>query len=178
MKEEAPVEEEESEEEAPAEEVKGGQRRSSSRRSERRSSKEEAPAEEVKEEAKEEAPAEEVKEEAKEEAPAEEVKEEAPKKEAKEEAPAEEAPARRRGRRQKFLKRTFSFIMRSSDRNILLRKIGKPHGVKGFLYIHYYGEDPNNLCDYENLFLLDRTRLIVEKLILKKDRVILKFIEH
>tara|TARA_B100001029_G_scaffold139726_1_gene119023 strand:+ start:821 stop:1339 length:519 start_codon:yes stop_codon:yes gene_type:complete len=66
--------------------------------------------------------------------------------------------------------------MRSSDRNILLGKLGKPHGVKGFLYIHYYGEDPNNLYDYENLFLLDRTRLIVEKLILKKDRVILKFI--
>jgi len=33
-----------------------------------------------------------------------------------------------------------------------------------------------NLYEYENLFLLDRTRLIVEKLILKKDRVILKFI--
>ena len=65
--------------------------------------------------------------------------------------------------------------MRSSDRKLLLGKLGKPHGVKGFLYIHYYGEDVNNLYDYEDLFLQDKTSLIVEKLLLKNDRVVLKF---
>ena len=65
--------------------------------------------------------------------------------------------------------------MRSSDRNILLGKLGKPHGVKGFLYIHYYGEDAKNLSDYEGLFLDDGTSVKVEKLLLQKDRVILKF---
>ena len=65
--------------------------------------------------------------------------------------------------------------MRSSDRKILLGKLGKPHGVKGFLYIHYYGEDANKLPDYEGLFLEDGQAVKVEKLLLQKDRVILKF---
>ena len=67
--------------------------------------------------------------------------------------------------------------MRSSDRKILLGKLGKPHGVKGFLYIHYYGEDANKLPDYEGLFLEDGQAVKVEKLLLQKDRVILKFHE-
>ena len=67
--------------------------------------------------------------------------------------------------------------MRSSDRKILLGKLGKPHGVKGFLYIHYYGEDPNKLYDYEGLLLDDGTSVKVDKLLLQKDRVILKFLE-
>ena len=67
--------------------------------------------------------------------------------------------------------------MRSSDRNILLGKLGKPHGVKGFLYIHYYGEDANKLPGYKGLFLEDGQAVKVEKLLLQKDRVILKFHE-
>ena len=67
--------------------------------------------------------------------------------------------------------------MRSSDRKILLGKLGKPHGVKGFVYIHYYGEDPNTLYDYEGLLLDDGTLVKVDKLLLQKDRVILKFLE-
>ena len=67
--------------------------------------------------------------------------------------------------------------MRSSDRKILLGKLGKPHGVKGFLYIHYYGEDPNKLYDYEGLLLDDGSLVKVDKLLLQKDRVILKFLE-
>ncbi len=55
--------------------------------------------------------------------------------------------------------------MRSSDRKILLGKLGKPHGVKGFLYIHYYGEDPNALYDYEGLLLEDGTSVKVDKLL-------------
>ena len=31
--------------------------------------------------------------------------------------------------------------MRSNDRKILIGKLGKPHGVKGYLYLHYYGDD-------------------------------------
>ena len=67
--------------------------------------------------------------------------------------------------------------MRSSDRNILLGKLGKPHGVKGFLYIHYYGDNAKNLSDYQGLFLDDGTSVKVEKLLLQKDRVIIKFYE-
>jgi len=67
--------------------------------------------------------------------------------------------------------------MRSSDRKILLGKLGKPHGVKGFLYIHYYGKDANKLTNYEGLFLEDGKTVKVEKLLLQKDRVILKFHE-
>ena len=67
--------------------------------------------------------------------------------------------------------------MRSSDRKVLLGKLGKPHGVKGFLYIHFYGKDVHNLSDYEGLFFEDGTTVKVEKLFLKKNRVILKFYE-
>ena len=67
--------------------------------------------------------------------------------------------------------------MRSSDRKILLGKLGKPHGVKGFLFIHYYGKDANNLTDYTGLVLDNETSVQVEKLLIQKDRVILKFYE-
>jgi 16S rRNA processing protein RimM len=67
--------------------------------------------------------------------------------------------------------------MRSSDRKILLGKLGKPHGVKGFLFIHYYGKDANNLTDYAGLVLDNETSVQVEKLLIQKDRVILKFYE-
>ena len=45
--------------------------------------------------------------------------------------------------------------MRSIDRKIFLGKIGKPHGLKGFVYFRYYGSDPKALLHYKNLIIDD-----------------------
>jgi len=68
--------------------------------------------------------------------------------------------------------------MRSNDRKILLGKLGKPHGVKGFLYFHYYGEDKSALQIYSAMHLEDKESLHLEKTFEKSDRLIVKFKGH
>ena len=65
--------------------------------------------------------------------------------------------------------------MRSHDRMILLGKLGKPHGVKGYLYFHYYGDDVNNLDSYDSFQTEDGLNLKLEKKFEKSDRLIIKF---
>ena len=64
--------------------------------------------------------------------------------------------------------------MRSPDRKISLGRLGKPHGIKGFLYIHFFGKDPRMLTKYEDLEHEDGTPMIIDELLIKKDRVIIK----
>ena len=65
--------------------------------------------------------------------------------------------------------------MRSHDRMILLGKLGKPHGVKGYLYFHYYGDDVTNLDSYDSFQTEDGLNLKLEKKFEKSDRLIIKF---
>ena len=65
--------------------------------------------------------------------------------------------------------------MRSDDRKILLGKLGKPHGVKGFLYFHYYGESLKLLLSYEFLYLEDSSQIKLERFFEKSNRLIVKF---
>ena len=58
---------------------------------------------------------------------------------------------------------------------ILLGKLGKPHGVKGYLYFHYYGDDVNNLDSYDSFQTEDGLNLKLEKKFEKSDRLIIKF---
>ena len=67
--------------------------------------------------------------------------------------------------------------MRSNDRKILIGKLGKPHGVKGYLYLHYYGDDPLVLDSYESLSLKNSESLSIAKMFTKGDRLIIKFNE-
>ena len=67
--------------------------------------------------------------------------------------------------------------MRSNDRKILIGKLGKPHGVKGYLYLHYYGDDLSVLDSYESLSLKDSKPLSIEKMFTKGERLIIKFNE-
>ena len=67
--------------------------------------------------------------------------------------------------------------MRSNDRKILIGKLGKPHGVKGYLYLHYYGDDLSVLDSYESLSLKNSEFLSIEKMFTKGDRLIIKFNE-
>ena len=64
--------------------------------------------------------------------------------------------------------------MRSKDRKILIGKLGKPHGVKGFCYFHYYGSDTSVFKGYENLIIEESESYKTEKLIEKQDRLIIK----
>ena len=66
--------------------------------------------------------------------------------------------------------------MRSKDRKILIGKLGKPHGVKGFVYFHYYGKDISNLMSYKDLYINNLTTTKLEKMFEKKDRLIIKLL--
>jgi 16S rRNA processing protein RimM len=61
--------------------------------------------------------------------------------------------------------------MSSTDRKIILGKLGKPHGLKGFLYLHYYGENPSSLLDYIEVFIDESSIGRIDKVINLKNRV-------
>ena len=64
--------------------------------------------------------------------------------------------------------------MRSKDRKILIGKLGKPHGIKGFVYFHYYGKDLSTLKGYKDLYIDDFPSARLEKMFEKRDRLIIK----
>jgi len=63
--------------------------------------------------------------------------------------------------------------MRSSDRKIILGKLGKPHGLKGFLYIKYFGDDPKSLLNYSEIYSQETSLGIVDKIDNLKNRTII-----
>ena len=64
--------------------------------------------------------------------------------------------------------------MRSKDRKILIGKLGKPHGIKGFVYFLYYGKDLSTLKGYKDLYIDDFPSARLEKMFEKRDRLIIK----
>ena len=67
--------------------------------------------------------------------------------------------------------------MRSKDRKVLIGKLGKPHGIKGYIYFHYYGEDLSVLKGYETLFIDEVDTFKLETMFAKSNRLIIKFKE-
>tara|TARA_Y100001970_G_C14249513_1_gene870765 strand:+ start:92 stop:616 length:525 start_codon:yes stop_codon:yes gene_type:complete len=65
---------------------------------------------------------------------------------------------------------------RSKDRKILIGKLGKPHGLRGSCFVHYYGEDPLSLKQYKKVFLNTGETLEVDKVSYVKDRSIVNFV--
>ena len=63
------------------------------------------------------------------------------------------------------------------SRKILIGKLGKPHGIKGYIYFHYYGEEISNLKHYKDLYLEDSSSMELEKMFRKSDRLIIKLKE-
>jgi ribosomal 30S subunit maturation factor RimM len=59
--------------------------------------------------------------------------------------------------------------MRSEGRKILIGKLGKPHGIKGYIYFHYYGKDLSTLLNYEELILEQEKSYKLEKTFEKSD---------
>tara|TARA_B110000014_G_C20126566_1_gene600786 strand:- start:10025 stop:10558 length:534 start_codon:yes stop_codon:yes gene_type:complete len=69
---------------------------------------------------------------------------------------------------------------RSQDRNIQLAKVGKPHGIKGWSFVHYYGDDVSNFSKYKNLFTLDKKKekpILIKQFKTIKDKLIVQFDE-
>jgi len=64
--------------------------------------------------------------------------------------------------------------MRSKVRKILIGKLGKPHGIRGYIYFHYYAKDLSNLLNYEELILEQEKSYKLEKTFEKSDRLIIK----
>lgn len=63
------------------------------------------------------------------------------------------------------------------SRKILIGKLGKPHGIKGYIYFHYYGEEISNLKNYKDLYLEGSSSMELEKMFKKSDRLIIKLKE-
>ena len=64
--------------------------------------------------------------------------------------------------------------MRSEDRKVLIGKLGKPHGIKGYIYFHYYGKDLYTLLNYEELIVEQEKSFKLENTLEKSDRLIVK----
>ena len=67
--------------------------------------------------------------------------------------------------------------MRSKDRKVLIGKLGKPHGIKGYIYFHYYGKEISLLTNYDNFLDSDANTFKLEKMFEKSNRLIIKFEE-
>ena len=63
--------------------------------------------------------------------------------------------------------------MRSEDRKVLIGKLGKPHGIKGYIYFHYYGKDLSTLLNYEELIVEQEKSFKLENTFKKSDRLII-----
>ena len=64
--------------------------------------------------------------------------------------------------------------MRSEDRKVLIGKLGKPHGIKGYIYFHYYGKYISTLLNYEELIVEQEKSFKLEDTFKKSDRLIIK----
>ena len=64
--------------------------------------------------------------------------------------------------------------MRSGDRKVLIGKLGKPHGIKGYIYFHYYGKDLSTLLNYEELIVEQEKSFKLENTFKKSNRLIIK----
>ena len=67
---------------------------------------------------------------------------------------------------------------RSPDRKVLLGTLGKPFGIKGFIYLHYHSGDLESLKEFNRLLLdEDLTLLKIKEVKIHNERVIILFNE-
>ena len=65
--------------------------------------------------------------------------------------------------------------MRSKGRKILIGKLGKPHGVRGYIYFHYYGKDLSILKEYKGFYVGENYTFKLKKFFEKANRLIIQF---
>ena len=68
---------------------------------------------------------------------------------------------------------------RSEDRKIPLGVFGKPYGIKGYIYLRYYGDNQENIKAFNGLYIDEYLSLEIEDVLItnKKLSIILKGIE-
>ena len=55
---------------------------------------------------------------------------------------------------------------RSKDRRISLGILGKPFGVKGYIFLRYYGDNQENIKDFDVLYIDEWHSLEIEDCLL------------
>ena len=65
-------------------------------------------------------------------------------------------------------------ISRSKDRKIPLGVFGKPFGLKGFIFLRYYGGNPENIKEFKDLFVKESTSIEVEEVLIRKGKLTIK----
>jgi len=65
-------------------------------------------------------------------------------------------------------------ISRSKDRKIPLGIFGKPFGIKGYIFLRYYGDSPENIKEFTDLFVKERIYIEVEEVFIRKGKLTIK----
>ena len=63
---------------------------------------------------------------------------------------------------------------RSKDRKIPLGIFGKPFGVKGHVFLKYYGDNQKNIKDFNNLYIDDGDCLEIEEILIRNKKLSIK----
>tara|TARA_B100001123_G_scaffold410763_1_gene506234 strand:+ start:91 stop:615 length:525 start_codon:yes stop_codon:yes gene_type:complete len=65
-------------------------------------------------------------------------------------------------------------ISRSKGRKITLGTFGKPHGVKGFIFLKYYGDDHKNIKTFSELNVGQEKNIKIEDLLITGKKLVVK----
>jgi len=63
---------------------------------------------------------------------------------------------------------------RSEDRRIPLGILGKPFGVKGYIFLRYYGDNQENIKDFDGLYIDELHSLEIEDVLINNKKLSIK----
>ena len=63
---------------------------------------------------------------------------------------------------------------RSEDRRIPLGILGKPFGVKGYIFLRYYGDNQENIKDFDELYIDEWHSLEIEDVLISNKKLSIK----
>jgi len=63
---------------------------------------------------------------------------------------------------------------RSEDRKIPLGILGKPFGVKGYIFLRYYGDNQENIKDFDELYIDEWHSLEIEDVLISNKKLSIK----
>lgn len=63
---------------------------------------------------------------------------------------------------------------RSDDRKIPLGIFGKPYGIKGYIYLKYYGDNQENIKRFDGLYIEKHLNLEIEDVLIRNNKLSVK----
>tara|TARA_B100000029_G_scaffold237436_1_gene234503 strand:- start:147 stop:671 length:525 start_codon:yes stop_codon:yes gene_type:complete len=63
---------------------------------------------------------------------------------------------------------------RSDDRKIPLGIFGKPYGIKGYIYLKYYGDNQENIKRFDGLYIEEHLNLEIEDVLIRNNKLSVK----